>query len=101
MESAQQQLTEWEVVDDGAGSTYYYNPTTGETQWEAPPGWDENATAVAAAVLGETAEWGGESAYDDAAALLPYGWEAVDDGEGGEYFYNAQTGESVWERPLA
>lgn len=29
---------EWEVVDDGAGSVYYYNVRTGLSQWDLPAG---------------------------------------------------------------
>ena len=91
---------EWELIDDGAGSQYYYNASTGETQWEAPPGFVEGG----AVAEGDAAAWGAEAApYVEYAeggdTPLPPGWEAIDDGEGGVYFYSHDTGESVWERP--
>eukprot|EP00931_Biecheleriopsis_adriatica_P065049 TRINITY_DN39669_c0_g1_i1.p2 TRINITY_DN39669_c0_g1~~TRINITY_DN39669_c0_g1_i1.p2 ORF type:complete len:167 (-),score=39.72 TRINITY_DN39669_c0_g1_i1:81-581(-) len=63
----------WAAADDGAGNTYYYNATTGESSWEVPAG--------------------------GAAPSLPDGWMAADDGAGNTYYYNATTGESSWEIP--
>ena len=31
--------SQWEAITDEEGSVYYYNRVTGESAWEAPPGW--------------------------------------------------------------
>ena len=33
-------------LDDTSGQTYYYNETTGESRWDAPPGFDDDTNNV-------------------------------------------------------
>ena len=40
-----------------------------------------------------------EEGEAERASGLPKGWEEKDDGTGKKYFYNAETGESTWDRP--
>ncbi len=54
------------------------------------------APEAAAAVAAEDGGAGG-AAEDPSSAVE--NWEEVDDGEGGKYYYNHQTGESRWELP--
>ena len=38
---------EWLAEDDGYSNTYYRNTATGQTQWEPPPGWEQQDSAWA------------------------------------------------------
>eukprot|EP00984_Skeletonema_dohrnii_P010804 scaffold4237_cov105-Skeletonema_dohrnii-CCMP3373.AAC.5 len=38
-------------LDDTSGQTYYYNETTGESRWDAPPGFDDGEGDVSAAAV--------------------------------------------------
>jgi hypothetical protein len=82
----------WEVaVSRSTGEEYYYNASTGESSYEWPAGAQraEPASSPAPAV-----------ASTDGGRKLPDGWEvAVSRSTGGEYYYNASTGESSYEWP--
>jgi len=71
------EIWEWEprVADDGR--TFYYNSSTGEAVWDAPTACQDVA----------------------ADAILPEGWERVEDPQNGVYYWNAATQESTWEIP--
>lgn len=109
-------LPEWgECYDPNEGKSYWYNNFTGETQWEAPAGY-ENAKR------GAFAQFGGEMkavlmlqrAYrarharkkmrakrgEKAAEGGSSKWvETLDPQSGAYYYYNTETGECVWEKP--
>ena len=41
-ESSGRTIGDWTAfLDDASGQTYYYNETTGESRWDAPPGFDD------------------------------------------------------------
>jgi len=72
------------------GQAYYFNSSTGETRWEYPGSNSES-------------EENKENVSNDSASLPP-GWtahvsESSDPGK--TYYHNAETGETVWEKPTA
>lgn len=112
-----------QTVDPATGGTYYYNASTQESSWVMPTG-----STTATVVSGTPAYSGAAPAYSaDAPAQitatamvpgsaqaqpisqqmaqpmaepLPAGWaETTDPNTQRVYFYNAATGETVWERP--
>ncbi|KAL5744982.1 hypothetical protein ACOSP7_026128 [Xanthoceras sorbifolium] len=69
-----------EAKDLASGASYYYNETTGQTQWERP----------------------GEASNSAQTPLLPplEDWvEAVDETSGQKYYYNKKTHVSQWKHP--
>ncbi len=102
--------SDWTAVKDGSsGDTYYFNPKTGETTWDTPPGFVESAAspAVAAPAPAPAAPAPSSPASTApapiAAPAVPQvakGWQAVLDTASGEYYYfNASTGETSWDKP--
>ncbi|XP_043699719.1 uncharacterized protein LOC122650371 isoform X2 [Telopea speciosissima] len=70
-----------EAKDPGSGSVYYYNESTGKSQWEIPV---ESATVPQSPM----------------PLPLPQDWEeALDETTGEKYYYNTKTHVSQWERP--
>ncbi|CAB9516905.1 TH1 protein [Seminavis robusta] len=85
----------WERHEDEEGREYYYNPKTDETTWDRPPGFQES-----------TKEDDDNDNDDDAAVKeeeeeeKPEGqWEKLTDDEGREYYYNATTDVTQWDKP--
>ncbi|BBM97547.1 polyglutamine-binding protein 1 [Marchantia polymorpha subsp. ruderalis] len=73
-----------EGVDPDSGIVYYFNQTTGKSQWERP---------TVKAVLPPPPP-------PPALPPLPPDWEETTDvGTGQKYYYNMKTNESSWERP--
>ncbi|KAG6580903.1 Polyglutamine-binding protein 1, partial [Cucurbita argyrosperma subsp. sororia] len=72
-----------EAKDPGSGVSYYYNESTGKSQWERPT----------------------ESSFGlqlSSAVSLPEDWmEAVDQTTGHKYYYNRRTQVTQWEPPVA
>jgi len=68
-------MTEWKRIPVEGGESYFYNSTTGDSQWETPADWVEPV------------------ACDPA-------WTEVKDADSGDvYYYNTESGESSWEKP--
>ncbi|XP_038906174.1 uncharacterized protein LOC120092051 isoform X2 [Benincasa hispida] len=72
-----------EAKDPGSGVSYYYNESSGKSQWERPS----------------------ESSSDtqlSSAESLPEDWmEALDQATGLKYYYNMRTQVTQWEPPVA
>ena len=74
-------------LDESSGSTYYFNTLTGESTWEKPEGWPEEAEATETEAVAE------EPKEKDL-------WtEVLDEGSNQVYYFNTVTGESSWEKP--
>jgi len=81
----------WErYVDSSTSKSYYFNPTTNETQWTAPEDRD------AAAVNSSRATLSAPRAAADAAGTWQ---EFLDEASGQMYYFNIKTGECSWELP--
>ena len=68
-------LGNWEAVKATHGEVYYWNKTTSEVSWDAPPGWDETATAPSteAGEVSCTVVWSCTACCQcDRCALLPW-----------------------------
>ncbi|XP_040197263.1 WW domain-binding protein 4 [Rana temporaria] len=70
----------WTKAYSSEGYPYYYNTLSGDTQWEAPDGFQDT-----------------EDKSEEQGAK-PVWVEGVSE-EGYTYYYNAETGESRWEKP--
>ncbi|KAK9819918.1 hypothetical protein WJX72_003950 [[Myrmecia] bisecta] len=82
----------FEAVDPTYKHAYYYNPTTGERSWTRP----QVSQPAPAAMLTPSL------APPPSASALPPGWaQGVDPNSGHVYYYNAGTGTTQWERPVA
>lgn len=98
---------EWEAYEDDSGRTYYYNPSTGETQWEKPARYkhvgipkDDEASVTRSPAKEEEEEEEGEAADDeDENIAVEDCWIEYQDEEGRTYYYNSKTGTTQWERP--
>ena len=87
MGDGEERFGDWvKKYDAETGDAYWLNEATGETSWDAPPGYDEATLADydtdGGGAPGE--EW--EKAWDETS-------EAV-------YWYNHQTEETVWRDPF-
>uniref|UniRef100_A0A7C9E379 Polyglutamine-binding protein 1 n=1 Tax=Opuntia streptacantha TaxID=393608 RepID=A0A7C9E379_OPUST len=72
-----------EAKDPNSGVLYYYNESTGKSQWERP---------------GKT----NLTLQSPSSSTLPEHWvEALDETSGQKYYYNIKTQVSQWERPQA
>ncbi|CAM0884328.1 unnamed protein product [Alopecurus aequalis] len=82
--SAQELPPGWlETKDPTTGASYFYNQSTGVTQWDRPGG------AV-------------NTVQHQAAPLLPENWEeALDKSTGQKYYYNTKTQATQWEPPTS
>ncbi|MCO5612910.1 hypothetical protein L7F22_067183 [Adiantum nelumboides] len=71
-----------EATDPETGAVYFYNQSTGQSQWERPK---LKVTVYTAppVPLASASEW----------------QEAVDNATGQKYYYNLRTNESTWEPP--
>lgn len=72
-----------EAKDPATGSVYFYNQSTGQSQWERPT--SKTTVYTSPPVLStSTSDW----------------QEAIDSTTGQKYYYNTKTNESKWERPI-
>ena len=87
----------WEEhLDDDGATPFFYNPATGESRWERPLHHVREAAKMAR-VLGNLASTSEPEAESDAGVE----WEEVlDTTTDTPYYYNPQTGESRWEKPM-
>lgn len=72
-----------EARDPASGGSYYYNQSTGKSQWERPT--EAIQLAVSTSSLPPLEEW----------------QEAIDEATGQTYYFNRKTNVSQWERPGA
>lgn len=79
------------VVDPASGRTYYVNRDTKATVWQKPADADQ--------------PWFGQQQQQEAPPQqqqLPPGWvQHFDSNKQKPYYHNANTGETVWQRPMA
>ncbi|KAK9106172.1 hypothetical protein Scep_023016 [Stephania cephalantha] len=68
-----------EALDPATGSTYYYNQSTGKSQWERPI----ESSSIAKPSSSPSPDWN----------------EAIDQTTGQKYYYNTKTHVSQWDRP--
>jgi WW domain len=120
----------WAKNMAASGRAYYYNRLTRKTSWEPPPGFADDADAAAVLATRSTtmstfaqqrAVASGFNAAADVqkiespqttatvpttpapsgpASPLPPGWVAYKSPEGKDYYHNAATGKTVWQRPI-
>ncbi|EER18420.1 hypothetical protein Pmar_PMAR005331 [Perkinsus marinus ATCC 50983] len=74
----------WEEFHADDGTPYYYNSTTGVTQWELP---------TESSVVSE------EKDVAVTKGALPADWEEFHADDGTSYYYNSTTGQTQWEHP--
>ncbi|MED6240054.1 hypothetical protein ATANTOWER_015336 [Ataeniobius toweri] len=75
----------WVEGQTDDGHTYYYNTSSGESQWDKPEGFQGRSSASA------------QFQYSGSSSGSPW-MEAVSP-DGYTYFYNTETGESSWVKP--
>lgn len=95
---------EWEECVDDNGKTFYYNTATGVSTWQDPRTLaitdGSGSAATEAESQGEGVGRGDDREDLDMQSAATSGpWEEVVDDDGTRYYYNADTGESTYDRP--
>ena len=86
-----------ERLDAGSGRKYYTNASTGETTWKKPT--TGGGEPLAAARVSEEEE--DDDDEEEESSDLASGWvEKLDPSSGCNYYYNASTGVTKWEKPV-
>jgi hypothetical protein len=121
-DEAGEEVHQWSAFHDAEGRIYYCNTESGESSWDAPekfnppPPPEETAseeTAQEETQHGEPTETAAsepepngakitESEADTAegpTASSLVGWVAYQDDEGREYYFNAESNETTWDKP--
>lgn len=75
------EFTDWVQGTTDSGQKYYYDTTTGESQWEKPEGFQDKSLL---------------SATDETKTVSA--WVEATSPEGYTYYFNTETGESTWEK---
>ena len=102
IDGAKQNLPgDWEaIVEDESGDTFYYNPKTGETQWDKPVRRDDDGQKSVPARSAKTPRGFRANSGFTADDGIPEPWEAVVEVESGDtYYYNKKTQEVTWDLP--
>ncbi|KAL3667883.1 hypothetical protein V7S43_006764 [Phytophthora oleae] len=91
----------WErYVDSTTSKSYYFNPSSNETQWTAPAGEDRSHSAIISSRATPTTPHSAAMTATDALNRQSELWqEFLDEASGQLYYYNTKTGECSWEPP--
>lgn len=88
----------WKSVPDAVnGKTYYYEISSGKTQWHFPTALD--STASSSSTPTSNAAAGSGTAADGAGSSLPAGWFAAVDGGSNKTYYYTASGTRQWDLP--
>ena len=97
-----------ELIDEVSGASYYLNETENITTWErpsaAPSGVTEKGNPHVEATPKESSASPPQESMGPPIEISPLqeGWsEIVDPGSGQSYYFNEESGETTWDRPIA
>ena len=91
---SQAEMQGWGKYMDEQGRTYYFNTESGETQWVPPSGWiDDEALST------PSSDKLTSSSVGATKSLKKQGWDQYSDDKGRIYFFNTNTGQTLWTPP--